>query len=484
MSQQNDTNPLNTTNFIFMKKILLSMVAAVVCFTMQAATVVDVLTIDCFNFTETSRYLDVTYTSSATGITYTGNIAKSDPNKGSCIQFRRPTTDKESGLVIGSNPNGYKLVSIKVEHSTVADSQNKWDVYGKATAYTGIKDLFDTTKAGTLIGSGTSAKTITSTDGYTFVGLRSNTGAIYLASITLTYESGGAVDPKEAAGLAFSQSVCNVNLGDEFTAPTLSKQTDAAVSYTSSKTDVATVDAATGAVTLVGVGTTVITATAPETENFHAGEARYSLTVKAPVSKVTVSLVKGIGDGKYIIACEKGVAKNYTGTNTYGYVYVDTDYVPAAGTVTCPDTYLYTFTHTEKGYTIQGANGGKYYGMDATHFGSFNYYDSPDASGSNCYWDVTFDAAGNAKISNIGRSGCYLSWKQYNADYELYLTDNLNATVQLYTNSTLGVNDIVVEDSANAPVEYYNLQGVRVSNPENGLYIRVQGKNATKVLVK
>lgn len=35
-----------------------------------------------------------------------------------------------------------------------------------------------------------------------------------------------------------------------------------------------------------------------------------------------------------------------------------------------------------------------------------------------------------------------------------------------------------------APVEYFNLQGVRVANPENGLYIRRQGNQVTKVLVK
>lgn len=45
-----------------------------------------------------------------------------------------------------------------------------------------------------------------------------------------------------------------------------------------------------------------------------------------------------------------------------------------------------------------------------------------------------------------------------------------------------GISDIVVDE--NAPVEYYNLQGVRVANPENGLYIRRQGNKATKVLVK
>lgn len=46
-----------------------------------------------------------------------------------------------------------------------------------------------------------------------------------------------------------------------------------------------------------------------------------------------------------------------------------------------------------------------------------------------------------------------------------------------------GVSDIAV-DNENAPVEYFNLQGVRVENPSNGLYIRRQGNVATKVLVK
>lgn len=48
---------------------------------------------------------------------------------------------------------------------------------------------------------------------------------------------------------------------------------------------------------------------------------------------------------------------------------------------------------------------------------------------------------------------------------------------------TAGVNDIVV-DRNDAPVEYYNLQGVRVDNPACGLYIRRQGNEATKVVVR
>lgn len=36
----------------------------------------------------------------------------------------------------------------------------------------------------------------------------------------------------------------------------------------------------------------------------------------------------------------------------------------------------------------------------------------------------------------------------------------------------------------NSPVEYYNLQGVKVDNPTNGLYIVRQGKKAHKVMIK
>lgn len=46
-----------------------------------------------------------------------------------------------------------------------------------------------------------------------------------------------------------------------------------------------------------------------------------------------------------------------------------------------------------------------------------------------------------------------------------------------------GISDIVV-DSADAPAVYYNLQGVQIANPENGIYIVRRGNKATKQLVK
>ncbi|MCH5215695.1 MAG: hypothetical protein J1F10_02040, partial [Muribaculaceae bacterium] len=40
------------------------------------------------------------------------------------------------------------------------------------------------------------------------------------------------------------------------------------------------------------------------------------------------------------------------------------------------------------------------------------------------------------------------------------------------------------EVDENAPVEYYNLSGVRVSEPTPGIYIKKQGTKVTKVIVR
>ena len=49
-----------------------------------------------------------------------------------------------------------------------------------------------------------------------------------------------------------------------------------------------------------------------------------------------------------------------------------------------------------------------------------------------------------------------------------------------------GVQAIVADNDPDAPVEFYNLQGVRMDsdNLAPGIYIRRQGNKATKVLVR
>jgi hypothetical protein len=57
-------------------------------------------------------------------------------------------------------------------------------------------------------------------------------------------------------------------------------------------------------------------------------------------------------------------------------------------------------------------------------------------------------------------------------------------TVRLNANGTISGINGVAADNQNAPVEYYNLQGVRVSNPGTGLYIRRQGTKVEKVAIR
>ena len=52
-----------------------------------------------------------------------------------------------------------------------------------------------------------------------------------------------------------------------------------------------------------------------------------------------------------------------------------------------------------------------------------------------------------------------------------------------YISGLSGVENVGVDAAAQGVVKYYNLQGVEVANPENGLYIRVQGDKATKVIL-
>jgi len=60
----------------------------------------------------------------------------------------------------------------------------------------------------------------------------------------------------------------------------------------------------------------------------------------------------------------------------------------------------------------------------------------------------------------------------------LYLRTNL---MNVFYDAA-GIADI--EDDSQAPVEYYDLRGIRVENPSAGLYIRRQGSQVSKVLIK
>ena len=128
-------------------------------------------------------------------------------------------------------------------------------------------------------------------------------------------------EAKKAAGLSWGTSSRTVTLGaDDNTFPTLKNENGLAVTYSSSETSVATIDAE-GVITLVAAGTTIITAESAETAEFEAGHAQYTLTVKEkqgddPQPETTITVAKAL---EIIAGLEDG-AKTKEEYEVEGYV--------------------------------------------------------------------------------------------------------------------------------------------------------------------
>lgn len=251
--------------------------------------VTDVLTSDSLAATGTSytKFKDVTLSS---GAVYAGQTAKSRNN---AIQMR---TSSNSGIVTTSS--GGTLTLIKVTWNSSTNNDRELLVYGKKEAYRSIDDLYSTKTIGTLLGSiayneGVKTGSIVINGEYTYAGLRSADGTIYLDTIEITYEG----ETKSQQILGFSSLSCVVDLSEEdFEEPTLSGAMTT-VEYSSSNTSVATVDAESGEVTLKGVGETTITATAAENDKYLASSASYVLTVTDGSEEETY-------DGAYALVAE------------------------------------------------------------------------------------------------------------------------------------------------------------------------------------
>lgn len=84
-------------------------------------------------------------------------------------------------------------------------------------------------------------------------------------------------------------------------------------------------------------------------------------------------------------------------------------------------------------------------------------------------------------VISIPAQTCRFNWTEYAGnDGNWYYNSNTKATT-LTIPGGAGIEDIVADD--NAPVEYFNLQGLKVNNPEAGtLVIRRQGKKVEKVV--
>ncbi len=199
------------------------------------------------------------------------------------------------------NGNGFVQVN-RVEYYEDASNKTATSLSFAAPSYTISKDQtlqqLPVLKAGEETLSG---KTITwSSDNEKVATVDAATGTVTgvaagKANITATFAGDEAyktstasyeIIVKGAPALSFPETSYTVEMGDAFSTPKLNGLPEGVTpAYTSSNEEVATVDAATGEVTIVGVGTTTITVTSPETGIYEGATTSYELTVKLATSK-------------------------------------------------------------------------------------------------------------------------------------------------------------------------------------------------------
>ena len=128
-----------------------------------------------------------------------------------------------------------------------------------------------------------------------------------------------------------------------------------------------------------------------------------------------------------------------------------------------PDLYLSMLEMSLGDILVEGATVTKGADGVATYEG---FVDDMALLGGELFADVTL----NGTISAAG-----VVEMTINVDW-----DGVPIVCTFTTNQITGVENIIIENQGN--VEYYNLQGVKVANPENGVFIRLQGGKATKVV--
>ena len=140
-------------------------------------------------------------------------------------------------------------------------------------------------------------------------------------AVKVTYTATGS--SQVDANLSFSPTSLKVRLGKPFTAPTLTNENSVAVVYSSSNTDVADVNAETGAVTLKAAGEATITAAVPESNTSYYGSASYTLTVEELVTINTFPFSETFANtfGKFLVE-DKSLAEglSFVWAKNSGYV--------------------------------------------------------------------------------------------------------------------------------------------------------------------
>ncbi|MBP5694771.1 MAG: InlB B-repeat-containing protein [Bacilli bacterium] len=116
-------------------------------------------------------------------------------------------TDGDKGLITTANSSDIKKITVSWNENTLDDGT--LNIYGSNTAYTAVSELYDENTQGALLGTivkGTTTE-LEISGNYKYIGLRSNSGALYINSIVLEWDSEIYDYDVTKAGIRFGTSI-------------------------------------------------------------------------------------------------------------------------------------------------------------------------------------------------------------------------------------------------------------------------------------
>ena len=320
--------------------------------------IVDVLNLE-FTGVSGNAYNDWDGKKATSSAVYAGNSAAGNES----IQLR--SNNNNSGIITTTSGGNVKKVTIT--WNTKTTNGRTVYVYGKNSAYSAASDLYNSDDQGDLIGTiecGTTTE-LSITGDYEYVGLRSESGAMYLDEVKITWSIGDDVTyseycttvvEKPASDLTktgditldYNNSATEADLTDYFTT-----SSDGAITYTVA--DETIIEIADELISALKVGTTTVTVSQAATLSYKAGEIVINVTVQdtredaTTIPAINISTLK-IGDEGTVsvvnpVKADEGVTFSYA-TSDEDVLYIEGDEYLASGIGTIAITVTATPSNT------------------------------------------------------------------------------------------------------------------------------------------
>ena len=285
----------------------------------------------------------------------------------------------------------------------------------------------------------------------------------------------GYLPKKAEAGISFDVTEVKYEIGSgDFESPVINNPNNLKIYYSSENENVAIIDED-GIVTIIGQGTTLIRALSPQTEEYEKGEASYTITVTDPNVVFSADFMSGNCDFTEESTCENDAWMEGWDSCIMADAYCKTDVMT--------DFYFISpiITLSENGNILSFEHNGVYF---------TNWEEQAQLVIREAYTDEweqltipTYPVDGNWV-----NSGDIIIPEKFNGmEVEIafkYASDGMQNCGMWY------VRNLVIRKSVPTSIEgvsveiqdnkVYDLQGRRVDNPSNGIFI-INGK---KVIIK